>query len=113
MNGLLYAVGGPKDKVMKIKEETRERRSVFIHIHALGFMKETRQGQTGCCPINCISTNIMYWNNKQTKQCAGGKKWGYIWLRGLRKQCLIERERGSYIFAVQGCNISIKRLIKN
>lgn len=36
--------------------------------HALGFMKETRQVQKGCCPINCISTNVMYSNNKQTKQ---------------------------------------------
>jgi len=68
--GVVCFVGGPKDIKLR-KEETR-----VCLCYALGFMKETRQVQTGCCPINCISTNIMYSNNKQTKQCIDRERWG-------------------------------------
>lgn len=48
-------------------------------IQALRFMKETRQVQTGCCPNNCISTNIIYSKNKETKEnWVDWERWGWL-----------------------------------
>ena len=79
--GIIMELGMPlvdqKKKVWKIKEETREECVDWFIDSCIRIYEGNKGRQTGCCPINCISTNIMYWNNKQTKQCADGEKWGY------------------------------------